>query len=116
MAGKREHKRLVLDDSSILRFRGKTCYLIDASRVGLGITFISDEDWPENMTLEYVLPQGSVQGGAVRCLTVWESRMDFFKLGCWETVRRRGLKFLDPESGNADMIYRYSLTKADENR
>lgn len=116
MAGKREHERLVLDESSILQFRDRACYLIDASRVGLGITFISDEDWPENLTLEYVLPQGSVQRGVVRCCTIWESRMDFFKLGCWETVRRRGLKFLDPGSGNVDRLYHYSLTKAAEDR
>jgi hypothetical protein len=116
MDKRRKHERLILDDPSILHCHGKPCYLIDASKAGLGITYISDGDWPENMILDYILPQGSEKNGSVQCRTAWESRIDFFKLGCWETVRRRGLEFLDPGSKNAVVLYRHSLIKASENR
>ena len=112
MDKRRKHERLILDEPSILQFHGKACYLIDISEAGMGITFISDEEWPVNMYLSYSLPQGPDRNGSVHCCTAWELKMDFFKLGCWETVHRRGLKFLDPASQDAEILYSHSFARS----
>jgi len=68
----------------------------DVSQAGLGITFIGDEEWPEILTLEYSLSQKPNEKKLVRCRTVWESSMVFYKVDMQVSVRRRGLEYVEP--------------------
>lgn len=104
---RRKSERLVLDKSSILDFNGAACFIIDTCVTGLGITFISALDWPEEIDLKYTLPQESEKERRIACRTVWESSMDFYKTGSTEIVRRRGLEFIDPDSESADRLFRH---------
>ena len=104
MTERRRQERLILDESSFLRWQGVPCFLVDASPRGLGITFISDSGWPESLTLEYVLPGESGRNGIVQCRTVWERSIDFVSIGLSETVRRRGLAFEEPGSVNTGLF------------
>lgn len=105
MKERRKFQRLILDESSLLDFNGAACYIVDACAAGLGITFISTNDWPVEIDLKYILPQESEMERHVRCRTVWESSMDYFKTGSTEIVRRRGLEFVEPDSENAGRLF-----------
>ena len=86
---------------------GTSCFIIDACKTGLGITFISDTKWPEEIELKYTLPRETEGERRVAFRTAWESSMDYYKTGSTETVRRRGLEFIDPASENADILFQH---------
>ncbi len=98
MDERRKQERLNLEEYPALIYQGETCQLVDVSMAGLGITFISDEDWPENIALEYSIPKESGRKRLLQCHTVWESSSDFYRVASKTTVRRRGLEFVDPDS------------------
>ena len=105
MAERRKQERLNLEKFPTLIYQGEACLLVDVSMTGLGITFISDEDWPENITLEYSIPQKSGWKGLLPCRTVWRSSSDFYKVASKRTIRRRGLEFVDPISEDVGKLY-----------
>jgi hypothetical protein len=105
MDEKRKFKRLILDDNTIANYRGAACFIVDACASGLGITFISNSGWPQEIDLNFTLPQESDKERYVPCRTVWESSMGYYKTGSKVTVRRRGLEFIDPESENASRLF-----------
>lgn len=107
MEERRKFKRLTLDDSSILEFNGADCFIVDACSSGLGITFISVFEWPEEIDLKFKLPQESGEERHIQCRTVWESSMNYYKTGSTEIVRRRGLEFIDPESETANRLFQH---------
>lgn len=107
MEERRKFKRFILDDSSILDFKGAACFIVDACAAGLGITFISTTEWPEEIDLKFTLPRDSEKERHVLCHTVWESSMDYYKTGSTEIVRRRGLEFVDPDSENAGRLFNH---------
>lgn len=80
---------------------------MDISESGLGVTYISGEDWPAKLTLEYFLESGTDSAGLVKCRTVWETSMNFFKGRNDEIVRRRGLEFLEPRSRDVEQLYQH---------
>jgi len=104
---------MLLEDSFNVRHEGKTCRVVDISQTGLGITYIGPDDWPEYMTLEYSLGQGSEKARLVKCRTVWESTMDFYKTRALEIVRRRGLEFMEKESRDVDDLHRHLRSMAE---
>ena len=73
--------------------------MVDFSSTGLGITYIGGESWPEKITFEYSLKPEEGQMRSIKCRTIWESSMDFYKARTDEKVIRRGLEFLEPDSG-----------------
>ena len=95
-------------------YQGEDCQLVDVSMAGLGITFISDEDWPENITLEYSIPKESGRKRLLHCHTVWESSSDFYTLGSKKILRRKGLEFVDPISEDVGKLYNYLGIKTAE--
>lgn len=115
IAEKRMRNRLTMESSFNVFHKGSPCRVADISSSGLGVTFIGGEDWPEKLTLEYSL--GSVNGrmGLVTCRTVWETGMDFYKTRNEEIVRRRGLQFVDPDSGDVEELNRYLKKIAETN-
>lgn len=116
MIEKRKQKRLTLDKSLTIHCLGEPCRVADVSLTGLGITFISGEDWPENITLEYSLPQQANQKRLVQCRTVWESGMPFYKTARGVTIRRRGLEFVESGSGAVHELYHHLKTMTVENQ
>ena len=104
---KRQQKRYILDKSFTLHHLGEPCRVVDISETGLGISYIGGEDWPERITLEYSLSPESETRKSVTCRTVWESRMDFYKTRREEVVRRRGLEFMEPNTGEVDELHRH---------
>ena len=105
---KRMKNRLTMESSFNIHHKGSPCRVVDISSTGLGVTFIGGEDWPEKLTLEYSLGSSdSGKVGLVTCRTVWETSMDFYKARNEETVRRRGLQFVDPDSGDVEELNRY---------
>lgn len=116
MDDKRKHKRLTLDESFTVHCLGEPCRLADISLTGLGITFIGEEDWPENIMLGINLPQEADQKRFIQCRTIWESGMVFQKVTHGVTVRRRGVEFVNPGSTAVDDLFRHLniITKADQ--
>ena len=110
IAEKRRQSRLIMDDSFNIHHKGNRCRVVDISGTGLGVTFIGGEDWPKNLTLEYSLSSEAEQVKSIKCRTVWESSMDFYKARSEEKVRRRGLEFMEPGSGEVAEL-RDHLTK-----
>ncbi len=115
VAERRKQERLNLVEFPTLIYQGEACLLVDVSLTGLGITFISDEDWPENMTLEYSISRESGQKMLLPCRTVWRSSSDFYKLASKKTLRRRGLEFVDPNSEDVENLFRYLDSRTGEN-
>ncbi len=111
VAEKRKQERLHLEEFPTLIYQGEACLLVDVSLTGLGITFISDEDWPENITLEYSLPKESGRKWLLPCHTVWRSSSDFYKVASRKTIRRRGLEFVDPNSEDVDELFHHLDSK-----
>lgn len=107
VAEKRKQERLHLEEFPTLIYQGEACSLVDVSMAGLGITFISDEDWPEDIILEYPLPKESGQKWLLPCRTVWRSSSDFYRVASKTTVRRRGLEFVDPGSEDVEKLYNH---------
>ena len=107
MAEKRQQDRLTLDKSFTVYCLGEPCRVADVSKTGLGITFIEDEGWSENITLEYSLPQDETKKKHIQCRTVWESTMLFHKIGGKMIIRRRGLEFVDPRPRTIDELHRH---------
>ena len=104
----------MLEDSFTVRHQGKPCRVVDISQTGLGISYIDPDNWPERLTLEYSLDQGSGQMRLVECRTVWESTMSFYKTRAKETVRRRGLEFMEKGSRDVDDLHRHLKSMAEE--
>ena len=96
---KRLKNRLTMESSFNIHHKGNQCRVVDISGTGLGVTFIGGENWPKNLTLEYSLSSEAEQIKSIKCRTVWESSMDFYKARSEEKVRRRGLEFIEPGSG-----------------
>ena len=101
---KRIGERIFLESSFTVRHQGKACRVVDAGPTGLGITYIDSDEWPRDMVLEYSLDRESGQVRQVRCRTVWESTMNFYKTRVQEVVRRRGLAFVETESPDAEAL------------
>ena len=97
-ADKRSEKRLTMEDSFTIHHEGSACRVVDISGSGLGVTYIGGENWPGKLTLEFSLDEESGRVRKLKCRTVWESSMDFYKVSSEEIVRRRGLAFTDPAS------------------
>ena len=116
MVEKRKQKRLILDESFNIYCLGEPCRVADVSLTGLGITFICGEDWEENITLEYSLPQEAKQKRFVPCHTLWESGMVFYKTGHEQIIRRRGLEFIKPGSVAVDELHCYLTTMTETNQ
>ncbi len=114
MSERRKQERLNLEEYPALIYQGETCQLVDVSMAGLGITFISDEDWPENITLEYSIPKESGRKRLLHCHTVWETSSDFYTLGSKKIIRRKGLEFVDPRSEDVGKLYNYLGIKTAE--
>ena len=104
---KRLKDRLIMEPSFNIHYKGSPCRVVDISSSGLGITFIGGEDWPEKLTLKYALSSETGKVGLIKCRTIWETSMDFYKARNEEIVRRRGLQFVDPESGSVEELKRY---------
>ncbi len=115
MAEKRKQERQNLKWSHTLIYQGEACQLVDVSMAGLGITFISDEDWPENIILEYSISKESGRKRLLQCHTVWGSSLDFYGFGSKKIIRRRGLEFVDPRSEDVEKLYNYLGIKTAEN-
>ncbi len=115
MAERREQERQNLKWSHTLIYQGEACQLVDISMAGLGITYISDEDWPENITLEYSIHKESGRKRLFPCRTVWGSSLDFYQLGSKKIIRRRGLEFVNPRSENVDKLFHHLGIKTAEN-
>ena len=96
-----------MDDSFNIQHKGNQCRVVDISGTGLGVTFIGGEDWPKNLILEYSLSSEAKQVRSIKCRTVWESSMDFYKARSEEKVRRRGLEFIEPGSGEVAELRDY---------
>lgn len=107
IAEKRTQKRLILESSFTVHRGEDRCRVVDISDSGLGVTYISDDNWPENITLEFSVDPEKEQKKALRCRTVWETSMDFYKTRSDEIVRRRGLIFVDPDSGEVRELNRH---------
>ena len=105
-AEKRTQKRLILESPFSVHRGEDRCRVVDISETGLGVTYISDENWPENITLEYSLDPRQ-EKKALQCRTIWETSMDFYKTRSDEIVRRRGLMFVDPDSGEVRELNRH---------
>ena len=106
-AEKRLKNRLTLDDSFTIHHQGEPCRLVDISVTGLGISYLGGEGWPEKITLEYSLAPEAERKRLVMCRTVWESSMEFYKIRSKNTVRRRGLEFIEPGSEDVDELHRH---------
>ena len=115
-AEKRRQSRLTMYDSFTIHHRGSSCRVVDVSLSGLGVTFIGGEDWPEDLTLEFSLSPDSERMKSVKCRTVWERSMDFYKARNDEKVRRRGLKFMEPGSGEVEELFQHleKITEVDQ--
>jgi len=107
MNGKRRQGRLKLDKLFNVYFSGEPCRVADVSESGLGIVFLEGEDWPKDITLQYSLILGVPRLRQIPCRTVWESSMLFHTIDHEVTIRRRGLVFLEPESGSIEVLNRY---------
>ena len=107
MVERRKHKRLTLDEHFSVHCQGEPCRVANVSLVGLGVTFVGGEDWPESITFEYSLPQEANQKKLVQCNTIWECGMVFFKHGRENIIRRRGLEFIDQKSMDVDELQCY---------
>ena len=119
MAGvteKRSENRLIMESSFNIHHEGTPCRVVDISSSGLGVTFLGGEDWPETLTLKYYLGSEADRMGMVKCRTMWETSMDFYKARNEEIVRRRGLRFVDPDSGNVEELGRYLKKIAEGNK
>ena len=107
MAEKRHQDRLKLDRLFNVYFSGEPCRVADVSESGLGIVFLEGEDWPKNITLHYSIHFGVARLRQIQCRTVWEYTMLFHTIDHEVTIRRRGLEFLEPESGSIELLNRY---------
>ena len=112
---KRVQQRYMLDDSFTILHQGEPCRVVDISIAGLGISYIGGEDWPEKITLEYSLAGDTGRKRLVKCRTVWESSMDFFKTRGEEIVRRRGLEFIEKGSGDVDELHHHLKSMVEVN-
>jgi len=115
-AEKRIQQRFFLDDSFTLSYQGESCRVVDVSAAGLGISYISERDWPEKITLEYSPAPEPDLKKAVLCRTVWESTMSFYRTRGKEVVRRRGLEFIEKGCEDVNDLHRHlkSLAQADQ--
>jgi hypothetical protein len=112
LADKRTQKRLIVEDSFTVHRGDDPCRVVDISESGLGVTYISEENWPEKITLAYTLDPKKGERKVFKCRTIWESSMDFYKTRSDETVRRRGLIFVDPASGEVKELNRHLMEMA----
>jgi hypothetical protein len=104
---KRKRGRIVPEGSFSVYHQGQSCRLVDISPMGLGISYLGGEDWPESIDLEFSLSEKPEQKRRVRCFTVWEASMDFYRTRSEEIVRRRGLQFMEPGSDDVNELNRY---------
>ncbi len=111
MAERRKQERLNLEKFPTLIYQGEACSLVDVSMTGLGITFISDEDWPKDITLEYSISTESGRKRLFPCRTVWKLSSDFYRVASKSIIRRRGLEFVDPSSEDVDKLFRHLDSK-----
>jgi hypothetical protein len=116
IAEKRLKRRYLPDGSFTIHHGAKPCRVVDISITGLGISYIGGEDWPEHITLEYSLASDSGRKRLVKCRTAWESSMDFYKIRSEESVRRRGLEFIEPGLADVVELYRHLKSMAVENQ
>ena len=107
MTEKRSQDRLKLYNLFNVYFSGEPCRVADVSETGLGIVFLDGEEWPRNITIQYSLHMGVDRLRQIQCRTIWESSMLFHMIDHEVTIRRRGLMFLEPESGSIDVLNRY---------
>jgi len=116
IAEKRLKRRYLPDDSFTIHHGAKPCRIVDISVTGLGISYISAEVWPERINLEFSSTPESGRKRLVKCRTIWESSMDFYKIRSEEVVRRRGLEFIEPGSEDVDELHRHLKSIAVENQ
>jgi hypothetical protein len=116
IAEKRLKRRYLPDGSFTIHHGAKPCRVVDISITGLGISYIGGEDWPEHITLEYSLASDSGRKRLVKCRTACESSMDFYKIRSEESVRRRGLEFIEPGLADVVELYRHLKSMAVENQ
>ena len=85
------------------------CRIVDISPSGLSITFLGGDDWPDKITFEYSLERDPPRKRNVKCHTVWETSMNFYKTNSDVIVRRRGLQFMEPESSDVKELHRHRV-------
>jgi hypothetical protein len=78
---------------------------VDIGRGGLSITYAHPTRWPDKVTLVLVLPDdgGVIEG--VSCRKVWESGIEFVTLRGARIIKRRGMRFEEPDSGGVTELF-----------
>ncbi len=64
----------------------------------MSIIYSNQIQWPDNVVLDLMFTGHDAAINGIRCSRTWESGMDSVALLGSEIIRRRGLRFEEPES------------------
>ena len=104
MNSRRKDPRFTIRENVLVRYSGRSGWILNVSRKGVSILYANPSRWPDHLTLDLVLPERDVMIGGLRCAKVWECGIDSIGFLGNEVLRRRGLGFVEPDSPKVTLL------------
>jgi len=95
---RRKYPRCIIRKPSAAQYKGKSGWVLNISKSGLSILYANPTLWPDNLTLDLVLSEHGVAINGIRCSRAWESGIDSVIVLGGDVMRRRELRFEEPDS------------------
>lgn len=104
MKSRREDPRFTIRENALVRYSGRSGWILNVSRKGMSILYANPSRWPDNLVLDLVLPEQDVAIVGLRCRKMWECGIDSIGFLGNEVLRRRGLGFVEPDSAKVTRL------------
>ncbi len=98
MKTRRKYPRCIVRKHAAAQYNGQSGWVLNISNSGLSILYSNPTQWPDNLTLDLMLPEHEVAINGIRCSRTWESGIDSVIVLGGDVMRRRGLRFEEPDS------------------
>ena len=98
MRTRRTYPRRAVRKDAIARYNGQSGWVLNISKSGLSILYSNPAQWPDSLALDLVFMERGVAIDGIKCSRTWESGMDSVTVLGGKVMRRRGLRFDEPDS------------------
>ncbi len=104
MKTRRTYPRRTVRKDAIARHNGQSAWVVNVSMSGMSIIYSNQIQWPDNLVLDLMFTGHNVAINGIRCSRTWESGMDSVAFLGSESIRRRGLRFEEPDSSEVMLL------------
>jgi len=104
MRNTRAFKRLNVTEEMQALYKGHRCRVLDVSHGGMSVVYARFDPWPDLMIVDLVFPRRELVLDGIECMTVWENGFDSGGFEYKGLLKRRGFRFIEPDSGQLSVL------------